>query len=113
MRTRMLAVGPFTTFRSVFPAAKADPSTARRAATEARRRLYVVSLLVTGTLLLALSPRARADELDDLKQTIKNKPRAKTRDDLVAATASILKSIQKRPNRVKSYFHAKHVRYAA
>ncbi|HUB63463.1 MAG TPA: hypothetical protein VL996_03310 [Methylocella sp.] len=42
-----------------------------------------------------------------------NKPRAKTRDDLVAATASILKSIQKRPDRVKSYFHAKQVRYAA
>jgi hypothetical protein len=50
---------------------------------------------------------------NDLKQTIKNKPRAKTRDELVAATASILKSIQKRPDRVKSYFNAKHVRYAA
>lgn len=50
---------------------------------------------------------------NDLKQTIKNKPRAKTRDDLVAATSSILKSIQKRPDRVKSYFHAKHVCYAA
>src|SRR5271165_4460047 len=49
----------------------------------------------------------------ELKQTIKNKPRAKTRDDLVATTSSILKSIQKRPDRVKSYFHAKHVRYAA
>ena len=50
---------------------------------------------------------------NDLKQTIKNKLRAKTRDDVVAATSSILKSIQKRPDRVKSYFHAKHVRYAA
>jgi hypothetical protein len=39
---------------------------------------------------------------NDLKQTIKNKPRAKTRDELVAATASILKSIQKlHRNRVK------------
>ena len=36
---------------------------------------------------------------NNLKQTIKNKPRAKTRDDLVAATASILKSIQRRPER--------------
>lgn len=65
--------------------------------------------------LPAYAPEHNPDEYlnNDLKQTIKNKPRAKTRDDLVATTASILKSIQKRPNRVKSYFHAKHVRYAA
>jgi len=50
---------------------------------------------------------------NDLKQTIKNKPRAKTRDDLIAPTTSTLKSIQKRPDRIKSYFHAKPVRYAA
>ncbi len=50
---------------------------------------------------------------NDLKKTIRNKPRAKTRDDLVAITSSILKSIQRRPHRVKSYFHAKHVGYAA
>ena len=50
---------------------------------------------------------------NDLRQTNKNKPRAKTHDDLVATTSSILKSIQRRPHRVKSYFHAKHVRYAA
>ena len=65
--------------------------------------------------LPAYAPEHNPDEYlnNDLKQTIKNKPRAKTRDDLVAATSSILKSIQKRPDRVKSYFHAKHVRYAA
>ena len=65
--------------------------------------------------LPAYAPEHNPDEYlnNDLKQTIKNKPRAKTRDDLVATTASILKSIQRRPNRVKSYFHAKHVRYAA
>jgi transposase len=65
--------------------------------------------------LPAYAPEHNPDEYlnNDLKQTIKNKPRAKTRDDLVAATAAILKSIQKRPGRVKSYFHAKHVRYAA
>ena len=65
--------------------------------------------------LPAYAPEHNPDEYlnNDLKQTIKNKPRAKTRDDLVAATSSILISIQKRPNRVKSYFHAKHVRYAA
>jgi transposase len=65
--------------------------------------------------LPAYAPEHNPDEYlnNDLKQTIKNKPRAKTRDDLVATTASILKSIQKRPDRVRSYFHAKHVRYAA
>ena len=65
--------------------------------------------------LPAYAPEHNPDEYlnNDLKQTIKNKPRAKTRDDLVAATSSILKSIQRRPDRVKSYFHAKYVRYAA
>ena len=65
--------------------------------------------------LPAYAPEHNPDEYlnNDLKQTIKNKPRAKTRDDLGAATSSILKSIQRRPDRVKSYFHAKHVRYAA
>ena len=65
--------------------------------------------------LPAYAPEHNPDEYlnNDLKQTIKNKPRAKTRNDLVVATSSILKSIQKRPDRIKSYFHAKHVRYAA
>ena len=63
--------------------------------------------------LPAYAPEHNPDEYlnNDLKQTIKNKPRAKTRD--FAATSSILKSIQRRPDRVKSYFHAKYVRYAA
>ena len=41
----------------------------------------------------AYAPEHNPDEYlnNDLKQTIKNKPRAKTRDDLVAATSSILK----------------------
>ena len=65
--------------------------------------------------LPAYAPEHHPDEYlnNDQKQTIKNKPRAKTRDDLVAATASILKSIQKRPGIIMSYFNAKHVRYAA
>ena len=47
--------------------------------------------------LPAYAPEHNPDEYlnNDLKQTIKKKPRAKTRDDLVAATSSI------------------HVRYAA
>ncbi len=65
--------------------------------------------------LPAYAPEHNPDEYlnNDLKQTIRNKPRAETRDDLAATTSSILRSIQNRPHRVKSYFHAKHVRYAA
>ena len=65
--------------------------------------------------LPAYAPEHNPDEYlnNDLKQTIKNKPGAKTCDELVAATASILKSIQKRPDRVKPYFNARHVPYAA
>ena len=65
--------------------------------------------------LPAYAPEHNPDEYlnNDLKQTINNEPRAKTRHELVTATASILKSIQKRPDRVKSFFNAKYVRYAA
>lgn len=65
--------------------------------------------------LPAYAPEHNPDEYlnNDLKQPIKNKPRAKTRDALVATAPSLLKSIQKRPDRVKSYFHAKHACYAA
>ncbi|MGB6174954.1 MAG: IS630 family transposase, partial [Methylocella sp.] len=50
---------------------------------------------------------------NELKQTINNKPPARSRDGPVATTSSILGSIQRRPDRVKSYFHAKHLRDAA
>jgi transposase len=65
--------------------------------------------------LPAYAPEHNPDEYlnNDLKQTLKNRPRPESRDDLAAMTASILKSIQKRPDRVRSYFNAKHVRYAA
>jgi hypothetical protein len=50
---------------------------------------------------------------NDLKQTINNKPAARTRDDPDATTSSILRSIQRRPDRFESYFHATHPRTAA
>jgi len=61
------------------------------------------------------APEHNPDEYlnNDLKQQIKNKPRPKDKRELLAATSSILRSIQKKPKRVKSYFRAKHVRYAA
>jgi DDE superfamily endonuclease len=54
------------------------------------------------------NPDEYRSEADDQEQAARQ-----DRDDLVAAASSILKSIQRRPERVKSYFHAKHVRYAA
>jgi transposase len=61
------------------------------------------------------APECNPDEYlnNDLKQQMKNKPRPRDKNQLVAAAASTLRSIQKRPERVKSYFRAKHVRYAA
>lgn len=65
--------------------------------------------------LPAYAPEHNPDEYlnNDLKQQIKNKPRSDDRKALVAATRSILKSIQRRPARIRSYFRAKHVAYAA
>lgn len=61
------------------------------------------------------APEHNPDEYlnNDLKQQIKNKPRPRDKRALLATTSSILRSIQKKPKRIKSYFHAKHVRYAA
>ncbi len=65
--------------------------------------------------LPAYAPEYNPDEYlnNDLKQQIKNKPRPDSREELVSMTASIPNSIQKQPVRVKSYFRAKHMRYAA
>jgi transposase len=65
--------------------------------------------------LPAYAPEHNPDEYlnNDLKQQMKNKPRANDRKALVATTLSILKSIQRRPGRVRSYFRAKHVAYAS
>ena len=65
--------------------------------------------------LPAYAPEHNPDEYlnNDLKQQIKNKPRADDRNALVAMTLSILKSIQRRPGRVRSHFRARHVAYAA
>lgn len=61
------------------------------------------------------APEHNPDEYlnNDLKQQIKNKPKPESRPVLVKATASVMRSIQKQPHRVQSYFHARQVRYAA
>ena len=65
--------------------------------------------------LPAYAPEHNPDEYlnNDLKQELKNLPRPDTQDDLVRGTASVLRSLQRRPARIRAYFHAKDVRYAA
>jgi hypothetical protein len=65
--------------------------------------------------LPAYAPEHNPDEYlnNDLKQALKNLPRPDTQHDLVQGTASVLRSLQRRPARIRAYFHAKDVRYAA
>ena len=65
--------------------------------------------------LPAYAPEHNPDEYlnNDLKQELKNLPRPDTQDDLVQGAASVLRSLQRRPARIRAYFHAKDVRYAA
>ena len=50
---------------------------------------------------------------NDIKQKLKNQPKPNTQEDLVNATTSVRRSLQRRPERIRSYFHTQHVRYAA
>jgi transposase len=65
--------------------------------------------------LPAYAPEHNPDEYlnNDLKQQLKNQPKPNTQEDLVKATTSVLRSLQRRPERIRSYFHPQHVRYAA
>ncbi|MGH6848761.1 MAG: transposase [Methylocella sp.] len=65
--------------------------------------------------LPAYAPEHNPDEYltNDLKQNLKNKPRPKDGAELVSAASPALGSIQGKPERVTSYFHAQHVSYAA
>jgi transposase len=65
--------------------------------------------------LPAYAPEHNPDEYlnNDLKQQLKNQPKPNTQEDLVKATTSVLRSLQRRPARIRSYFHPQHVRYAA
>lgn len=65
--------------------------------------------------LPAYAPEYNPDEYlnNDLKQQLKNVPRPDSQEDLVQSTASVLRSLQQQPHRIRSYFHAPDVRYAA
>ena len=65
--------------------------------------------------LPAYAPEYNPDEYlnNDLKQRMKNLPRPNSQEELVQTTTSVLRSLQRRPDRVSSYFRHKDVRYAA
>ena len=64
--------------------------------------------------LPAYSPELNPDELlnNAAKAGVSNKVRAKDQGELQAALRSYLRSTQRRPERVKSFFKGKHVKYA-
>ena len=61
------------------------------------------------------APERNPDEYlnNDLKQQLKNLPRPDNHEDLVEATSSVLRSLQRKPHRIRAYFHHKDVHYAA
>lgn len=65
--------------------------------------------------LPSYAPEHNPDEYlnNDLKPQLKNVPAKDTQDDLLKATPSVLRSIQRRPARVRTYFNLPNVRYAA
>ena len=61
------------------------------------------------------APEHNPDEYlnNDLKQKLRNLPRPDTHEELVRGTTSVLRSLQRQPDRIKAYFRHKDVRYAA
>ena len=50
---------------------------------------------------------------NDLKQALRQKPQPDGEDELIGNTRSVLRSIQRSPDRVRAYFRPEPVRYAA
>ena len=65
--------------------------------------------------LPSYAPDHNRDEFlnGDLKQKLRQKPQPGTKDELVGTTRAVMRAIQKSPNRIKSYFMAEPVKYAA
>ena len=61
------------------------------------------------------APEHNPDEYlnNDLKQQLKNLPKPDSHEELIQSTTSVLRSLQRRPDRIRAYFHHKDVRYAA
>ena len=65
--------------------------------------------------LPAYAPQHNPDEYlnNDVKQQLKNRLKPDSREALVETASSVMRSLQRRPARIRSYFQAKDVRYAA
>ena len=50
---------------------------------------------------------------NDLKQALRQKPQPDSEDELIRNTRSVLRTIQRSPERVRAYFKPEPVRYAA
>ena len=50
---------------------------------------------------------------NDLKQKLRQQPQAGSKEELVERTRSVLRAIQRSPERVRAYFRPEPVRYAA
>ena len=65
--------------------------------------------------LPAYAPDHNPDEHlnNDLKQKLRQQPQPGGKDELVASTRSVLRAIQRSPQRIRAYFKPEPVRYAA
>lgn len=65
--------------------------------------------------LRSYSPELNPDEIAnaDIKQAVTSQAPARTKLQLVKAASSHLRSVQRRPQRIRSYFQHHSVRYAA
>ena len=61
------------------------------------------------------APECNPDEYlnNDLKQQMRTMPRPNSQEEQLQTTTSVMRSLQRRPDRVASYFRHKDVRYAA
>lgn len=84
-------------------------------AKQVRDRLAANKAAIEVFYLPPYAPEYNPEEYlnNDIKQQLKRKSRPKDKRELLASTKATLRSIQKRPHRVRAYFRAKAVRYAA
>lgn len=84
-------------------------------AVKVRRWVAEHSAAIELFFLPPYAPEHNPDEYlnNDLKQQLKNRPKPDTQQELVKVTTSVLRSLQRRPERIRSYFRPPDVRYAA
>ena len=65
--------------------------------------------------LPAYAPDHNPDEYlnNDLKQQLRQQPQPGSKEELIKSTRAVLRAIQRSPERIRAYFNARPVRYAA